>query len=173
MFDNYLMTKKVDGKDIDVALWDTAGQEEYDSIRLLSYPDTSVFMLVFSVESRSSFDNIQVKWLKEVRKHGSGVPIVIVGAKMDLRDNPQTVADQEAKGKPMLQSLEYEKTAKEWGATFYKECSAFTKANLDNVFDEAIRVGRQFEQTKKAAASEGPAGGKEPAAGGGGCCVVA
>lgn len=51
----------VDGKPISLGLWDTAGQEDYDRLRPLSYPQTDVFLICFSIVSRASFDNVKAK----------------------------------------------------------------------------------------------------------------
>lgn len=51
----------MDGKQIELALWDTAGQEDYDRLRPLSYPDSHVILICFSVDSPDSLDNVQEK----------------------------------------------------------------------------------------------------------------
>lgn len=51
----------VDGKPISLGLWDTAGQEDYDRLRPLSYPQTDVFLVCFSIVSPPSFDNVLSK----------------------------------------------------------------------------------------------------------------
>lgn len=51
----------VDGKTISLGLWDTAGQEDYDRLRPLSYPQTDVFLICFSLVSPPSFENVRTK----------------------------------------------------------------------------------------------------------------
>ena len=57
VFDNYNATVMVDGKDINLGLWDTAGQADYDRLRPLSYPQTDFFLICFSLADRFTFEN--------------------------------------------------------------------------------------------------------------------
>jgi small GTP-binding protein len=61
VFDNYAATVKVDNRMINLGLWDTAGQEEYNRLRPLAYPNCDVFLIVFSVIEPSSFVNARKK----------------------------------------------------------------------------------------------------------------
>jgi small GTP-binding protein len=61
VFENYVADVEVDGKHVELALWDTAGQEDYDRLRPLSYPDTHVILICFAVDSPDSLDNVQEK----------------------------------------------------------------------------------------------------------------
>ena len=129
----------VDGKPISLGLWDTAGQEDYDRLRPLSYPQTDVFLICFSIVSPPSFDNVKAKWFPEIEHHAPNVPIILVGTKLDLRDDRNTT---EALRSKKMEPVSYEQAlsvAKEIRAHKYLECSALTQRNLKSVFDEAIR----------------------------------
>lgn len=76
---------------VELALWDTAGQEDYDRLRLLSYPDTDVIVMCFSIDLPDSLQNIQDKWIPEVKHFCPNVPIILVGNKRDLRYDPDTI----------------------------------------------------------------------------------
>lgn len=140
VFDNYSANVMVDGKPINLGLWDTAGQEDYDRLRPLSYPQTDVFLICFSLVSPPSFENVKTKWWPEIQHHAPNIPIILVGTKLDLRnDEEQRQRLRERRMAP----IEYEegmKVKKEIGARQYLECSALTQKNLKSVFDEAIRA---------------------------------
>jgi len=149
VFDNYSANVMVDGKPINLGLWDTAGQEDYDRLRPLSYPQTDVFLVCFSVIATSSFDNVKAKWIPEIQHHAPGVPLVLVGTKSDLRDDQEQISQLQAKGLLMVTKQAAEQMAGEIGAAKYLECSALTQEGLKAVFDEAIRAALQPKKKKK------------------------
>ncbi|QQP34881.1 Cdc42 -like protein [Caligus rogercresseyi] len=133
-----------------LGLFDTAGQEDYDRLRPLSYPQTDVFLVCYSVVSPSSYENVREKWVPEISHHCQTTPFLLVGTQIDLRDDPPTL-DKLTKNKQKPLSLEIgEKLAKELKAVRYVECSALTQKGLKNVFDEAILAALEPpEPTKK------------------------
>ena len=75
-----------DGVPVSLGLWDTAGQEDYDRLRPLSYPQTDVFLICFSVVSPSSFENVTSKWCPEIKHHCADAPILLIGECIPIRD---------------------------------------------------------------------------------------
>ncbi len=140
VFDNYSANVMVDGKPINLGLWDTAGQEDYDRLRPLSYPQTDVFLICFSIISPSSFENVRAKWYPEIRHHMPSTTIMLVGTKLDLRDEPNTLSKLAEKRMAPITYQQGMQMASEIGAVKYVECSALTQKNLKLVFDEAIRA---------------------------------
>ena len=69
----------IENKVISLSLWDTAGQDSYDRVRPLSYPDTDVFVICFSLVHRDSMCNVKSKWWPEITHHCPRTPIVLVG----------------------------------------------------------------------------------------------
>ncbi|KAG9523333.1 GTPase CDC42, partial [Aureobasidium melanogenum] len=149
VFDNYSASVMVDGKPISLGLWDTAGQEDYDRLRPLSYPQTDVFLICFSIVSPPSFDNVKAKWHPEIEHHAPGVPIILVGTKLDLRDDESTKESLRQKKMAPIQYEQAISVAKEIKAVKYMECSALTQRNLKSVFDEAIRAVLSPRPTSK------------------------
>jgi len=130
----------VDGKPINLGLWDTAGQEDYDRLRPLSYPQTDVFLICFSLVSPPSLENVKNKWYPEISHHAPNIPIILVGTKLDLREDKDTIVKLRMKSQSPITYPEGLQMAKEVGAVRYLECSALTQKGLKNVFDEAIRA---------------------------------
>jgi cell division control protein 42 len=121
---------------------DVLGQEDYDRLRPLSYPQTDVFLVCFSVTSPASFENVKEKWFPEVHHHCPGVPCLIVGTQVDLREDPQVMEKLQRQKQRPVAPEQGERLARELGAVKYVECSALTQKGLKNVFDEASTLFR-------------------------------
>ncbi|EJW80132.1 cell division cycle 42 [Wuchereria bancrofti] len=127
VFDNYAVTVMIGGEPYTLGLFDTAGQEDYDRLRPLSYPQTDVFLVCFSVVAPSSFENVKEKWVPEIAHHCMKTPFLLVGTQIDLRDDPSYI-EKLAKIKQRPITFEVgEKLAKELKAVKYVECSALTQ----------------------------------------------
>jgi len=148
VFDNFSANVVVDGNTVNLGLWDTAGQEDYNRLRPLSYRGADVFLLAFSLISKASYENISKKWIPELRHYAPSVPIILVGTKLDLRDDKQFFADHP--GTSPISTPQGDELRKEIGAASYIECSSKTQQNVKAVFDAAIKVVLQPpKQTKK------------------------
>lgn len=132
-----------------LGLFDTAGQEDYDRLRPLSYPQTDVFLVCFSVTSPSSFENVREKWFPEVHHHCPGVPCLIVGTQTDLREDKAVVEKLAKQRMHPVRKEDGEKLARDLGAVKYVECSALTQYKLKDVFDEAIVAALEPPQKPK------------------------
>lgn len=118
---------------VQLELWDTAGQEDYERLRPFSYKDVHVFVLCYSVDSIDSFRNVTDKWLKELREYypecPSDVPVMLVALKRDLRkDLPHKT----------IPPSEISKLARRIGTDWYHECSA--KDEDDNIEVQTVFV---------------------------------
>eukprot|EP01101_Sappina_pedata_P012359 TRINITY_DN846_c2_g1_i1.p1 TRINITY_DN846_c2_g1~~TRINITY_DN846_c2_g1_i1.p1 ORF type:complete len:210 (+),score=60.58 TRINITY_DN846_c2_g1_i1:31-660(+) len=151
VFDNYEKEIEFEGNEVKLSLWDTAGQEAYTKIRILSYPKTDIFLLCFSVVNPASYINSKDVWHQEIIKNCPQARILLVGTKTDLRDDPNTLEELKSQGKaPVTKDMGIQK-AKEIGAVHYMECSALTQEGLKEVFDYALDT---VAQAFKAQASE-------------------
>ena len=107
VFENYVADVEVDGKHVELSLWDTAGGEDYDRLRPLSYPDSHVILICFSIALPDSLDNVHEKvrskllvlmfilplpqWISEVNHFCQGLPIILVGLQKDLGRHPKVI----------------------------------------------------------------------------------
>lgn len=119
-----------------LGLFDTAGQEDYDQLRPLSYPQTDVFLICFSVASPASFENVKEKWYPEVKHHCPDAPFLLVGTQVDLREVKTVIEKLGDRQQAPVQKADGERMAKMIDAVKYVECSALTQYKLKDVFDE-------------------------------------
>ncbi|CAM9014538.1 unnamed protein product [Wickerhamomyces anomalus] len=154
VFDNYTKNTLFEGAHYKLELWDTAGQEDYDRLRPLSYPQTDVFLVCFSIVEPSSFKNIKSKWIPEIRHHSTdSVQILLVGTKADLREDPHTLDRLEESGNEPISRADGKKLVKELGLYDYLECSAATQEGVEEVFDSVIKAILETEKETTAPVS--------------------
>mgnify|MGYP003366676732 CR=1 FL=1 len=138
VFENYATDCRVDGKPVRLTLWDTAGQEEYERLRPLSYSKANIILIAFSLDSPDSLENAAVKWATEVKKYCSKAPIILVGLKKDLRP-PNDGSDPDYRKKYVMKE-DGERICQHIGAKKYIECSSLTGEAVDDVFEVATRA---------------------------------
>lgn len=174
VFENYIHDIFIDGQQVQLSLWDTAGQEEFDKLRSLSYNDTNCIILCFSIDSLDSLENVKNKWVGEILEHCNGVKLILVALKADLRQSSEPGNDDlggtsaynnNGQLKPLVTYENGVQVAKEIGALRYLECSAMKNKGVKEVFTEAARIAL----TSKATNSTGIVLSNEPESKG---CVI-
>lgn len=140
VFDNYDTRVKFADKIINMSLWDTAGQEEYDQLRYLSYPNAAIFLICFSLISHASLENVKHRWIPELNDKckDQKYKIILVGTKMDARDDQKVVS--ELKNDKVVTKEEGQKLASEIKAYDYIETSALTRHNVNKVFETCLEA---------------------------------
>ncbi|KAL3317826.1 hypothetical protein Ciccas_003518 [Cichlidogyrus casuarinus] len=163
VFENYVADIEVDGKQVELALWDTAGQEDYDRLRPLSYPDTDVILMCFSIDrlvllhflifflSTDSLENIAEKWFPEVKHFCPNVPIILVGNKKDLRNDERARHELAKIRQELVKPEDGRMMAERINAYEYLECSAKTKEGCREVFETATRAALSTKRKGKKA----------------------
>ena len=119
---------KVNGQIIKMQIWDTCGQEVYRSLISSFYNNSSLAFIVYSIDSKESFNNLEF-WLNELRvKANPDINIFVIGNKCDLEDKRQITKDM---AKEFCENNKIK---------LYLETSAKTGFNAQNIFIEASKL---------------------------------
>jgi small GTP-binding protein len=150
IFDTYAAEIKVNGKTV------TKNQIIFSSIsktyffcRPLSYPDTNVVLICFSVGNSASAVNVSDKWSPEIRHFCDQCPIILVACKTDLRTNPQTIAKLKLDGAKPVTTEFGQRLATQIKADAYMECSAKTREGVQELFMLAARLSLEKRSRRR------------------------
>lgn len=161
--DSYRKLTTIDGDQVVLDILDTAGQEEYTTMQDQWMREGNGFLLVYSITSRSSFDDIATFKDKILRaKDVDNVPIVLVGNKCDL-DAHRQVSASEGSG-----------LAQKWGCKFM-ETSAKERIKSEDCFYDVVRAIRKADRPvrpSQTAAVEPPRRAKKEKKKGGLCTIL-
>ncbi|KAM6965659.1 rho-related GTP-binding protein RhoF [Aplochiton taeniatus] len=127
------------GEEFLLNLYDTAGQDDYDRLRPLSYQNTNIVLICYDITCPSSFENVLIKWYPEVHHFCPDVPIILVGCKSDLRKDKTLARKLWVSGQHSVTYIQGEETKSKIGAELYMECSAKCKENVHDIFREATK----------------------------------
>eukprot|EP00734_Pompholyxophrys_sp_LG126_P000118 Pompholyxophrys_sp_v1_NODE_10_length_5661_cov_6.324474.p2 type:complete len:187 gc:universal NODE_10_length_5661_cov_6.324474:1994-2554(+) len=126
--DSYRKQVEVDGAQCMLEILDTAGTEQFTAMRDLYMKNGQGFVLVFSITSQSTFNDLNDIREQILRvKDTDQVPLVLVGNKCDLEDDRQVAKDKAGD------------LAKTWNGATYLETSARKKINVEEVFYDLVR----------------------------------
>lgn len=149
VFENDVSNIEVDGKMMELELWDTAGQESYDKLRPLSYPNSDVVLMCFSIDNPDSLANVHEKWVPEVRHFcGQSVPLILVGNKIDLRHEKNAMKELSNFNQAPVTIEEGRAMFERIKANAYMECSAKTREGVSDVFETAAKAALETKLYK-------------------------
>ena len=115
---------KVNNKDVQLDLWDTAGQEKFRSLGMYFYKDSYIVILVYDITNRDSFEDLKNVWYNDLKKYGEQYTVLaVVGNKCEMYEAENTVSEEEAR-----------QFAEEKNAVFML-VSAKTGDNINHLFD--------------------------------------
>jgi len=153
VFDNYSTNLMVNSQPVNLCLFDTAGQDDYDRQRPLSYHQTDIFLVCYSLVDADSLNAVRDKWMPELQTHCPGVPVMLIGTKQDLAEERER-----NKKPPVIDTAVRNNLITSLGFVQHLECSALTQKGLSEIFDAACKVVLKPQQK-----------GKGPASG---CCAI-
>ncbi|KAJ8385165.1 hypothetical protein AAFF_G00192160 [Aldrovandia affinis] len=133
VFDSLGVDVFMDGVQVSLGLWDTAGSDSFRHIRPKSYQQADVVLLCYSVANPASFASVSRRWIGEVREHLPKAPVLVVATQTDHREvGPNQVACiPSSHGKQLAQDIH---------ARGYLECSALSNRGVQQVFECAVRT---------------------------------
>ena len=130
---------QVDGNEISLSIQDSVQGEKDHRIRAQSYMEADVFLLMFDVSSCEE-NLVKPQWWVELKHYCPDVPVILVGSKIDLRDNQETKTLSSEEGATLAQTI---------GAVKYMVMSTYDVESVRKVFEEASKAGYRFQTSKK------------------------
>ena len=183
VFENYIthVEHKQSGKGVELALWDTAGQEEYDRLRPLSYPETDLLFVCFAIDCPNSLENVldkvrmhlhpipshrchanlssfRLQWYPEVLHFCPTTPIILCGLKSDLRSKRTCIELLKTQGLTPVTQQQGRAVADKMGA-MYMECSSKEMTGVHEIFETAIDTAVRGREEEEVGAVGGQSGG--------------
>ncbi|XP_077604026.1 rho-related GTP-binding protein RhoF isoform X2 [Crocuta crocuta] len=169
VFEKYTASVTVGSKEVTLNLYDTAGQEDYDRLRPLSYQNTHLVLICYDVMNPTSYENVLIKvrpvtqpaclrggdhgsglsldacllppqWFPEVTHFCRGTPMVLIGCKTDLRKDKEQLRKLRAAQLEPITYVQGQSACEQIRAALYLECSAKFRENVEDVFREAAKV---------------------------------
>lgn len=123
----------MDGIQISLGLWDTAGNDAFKNIRPLSFQQADVILMCYSVANHNSFINMRNKWIGEIRSHLPQAPVLVVATQTDQREmGPHRLS--------CISAVDGKRLAQDIRAKGYLECSALSNRGVQQVFEYAVRT---------------------------------
>ncbi|KAK0064765.1 ras-like GTP-binding protein rhoA [Biomphalaria pfeifferi] len=130
------------GKKVLLFIYDTGGQETFKHLRKLNYPKSDAVIICFSVDNIESLQNVKKNWVPEMQRLCPGIPMLLVGNKVDIRHESESIKHFVPRGKG-------ENTAKKNKMVGYIECSAKTDEKVKDVFEKIAQVALQRKVIRK------------------------
>ncbi|CAF3839842.1 unnamed protein product [Adineta steineri] len=131
MLNKYQKNVQIDEKIIDFIFYDTTGIEHYENFRALSYPDTNIILICFSVDNPVSVTSITDRWIQEVRHFCGQCPVILVAC-----EKPVTT---DIGGQLAIQIK----------ADAYMECSAKIREGVQDLFVHAAQLSLKKRSHKE------------------------
>lgn len=144
----------VDDQQYMLEVWDSAGADDYDNIRYMSYPQSSVFIVCFDINDPISFESVHSRWMREVRHprvHADiPVPYILCGLKPSLREDSSRLEELAAKKMKPVTKEHGESMCAQIGAKLYMEVDALTNPEqIGNLLLEAAKVANKPPPAKR------------------------
>eukprot|EP00299_Pterocystis_sp_00344_P005074 c163_g1_i1.p1 GENE.c163_g1_i1~~c163_g1_i1.p1 ORF type:complete len:287 (+),score=67.44 c163_g1_i1:536-1396(+) len=147
--ENSLTNAVINGRSITIAFWDGLRNENFSRLRVLSYPQTNVFLMCFAVNHRDSFERVTSEFVPEIRQRCPKVPILLVGLKSDLREssgsNPEIPSDTNS----FVTREEAIACSNKIKAVEYLECSALNKTGLQEIVLRSAVAGQRQVRSER------------------------
>ncbi|KAF7287447.1 hypothetical protein GWI33_001416 [Rhynchophorus ferrugineus] len=131
VFDTCYKEVLIEDKTVFLTMWDTAGEEDYDRLRPLSYSNTNIVLICFAIDNPTSLKNVKYKWYPEIQHFLPHVHYFLVGTKQDLRSS---------KCKNQVSYCSGYKMSKKIRADGYMECSSKLSLGVRAVFEDSLKL---------------------------------